>query len=156
MSKDVVYRAGFIPYRLTESGDDYEFYLMKPSNSLYGGDQFQIAKGKIDDGETAAVAALREASEELGLIASSVSGVKKLGVFLGRMTVYIGRVSRECEFKEPHFETGETTWMTVDEFSAHGRELQGHIIRAAHTFIQLEELFRPSTIEPVDNGATSS
>jgi len=38
-----------------------------PSDPAYGGDKFQIVKGRVDNNEDIEVATIREASEELGL-----------------------------------------------------------------------------------------
>ena len=65
-NKTLVYRAGTIPY--VNEGGEIKMMFMIPSNSEYGGDQAQIAKGKVEDGETTEFAAIREAKEELGAV----------------------------------------------------------------------------------------
>jgi len=134
MSKNnKIYRAGLIPF--IKNGNDIKIMLMKPSNPKYGGDRFQIAKGKIDPGETTKEAAIREAEEELGLFQVNVIRIEKLGNFLGRMTIYVAEMKDKDLFGMPHFETGETAWMTVSEFQEFGRTLHRPLILAAERLI---------------------
>ena len=124
-----IHRAGFIPYFV---GDDAVYMLfMQPSDEKYGGPEFQIAKGKVEDGETTQQAAVREAKEELGLFSGNVSSVHSLGKFLGRTTIYIGEIEDRDLFGDPHFETGDTRWMTADEFQQEGRGLHKPVVKAA-------------------------
>lgn len=124
-----LYRAGLLPY-IVEDGI-IRFLLMKPSDAKYGGEEFQIAKGKIEDGETAEQAAIREAEEELGLVASNITGVELLGTYLGRTEFFIAEVSDKYLFNEPCFETGETCWLTLQEFDLIGRSLHLTILKDA-------------------------
>jgi hypothetical protein len=48
--KKLTFRAGTIPY-IIEDGE-VKMMFMRPSNSEYGGDAFQLAKGKVEDGES--------------------------------------------------------------------------------------------------------
>lgn len=57
--------AGTVPYRVTESG--LEVYLVRMSND----DGWIIPKGKIEPGETAREAAIRETREEAGLVGAT-------------------------------------------------------------------------------------
>lgn len=134
-----VYRAGTIPY-IVEDGV-VKMMFMRPSDPEYGGDKFQIAKGKVEDGECTMDAALREAKEELGLFVGNVVCTEEVGVFMGRTAVYVAKVKDRIMFGEPSFETAETTWMTLDEFMDTGRELHRPVVRAAHdTIVGLERL----------------
>lgn len=54
-----VKRAGVIPYRFNDKGE-VEVYCMIPSDPAYGGSAPQLAKGKIDRGESAINTAWRE------------------------------------------------------------------------------------------------
>lgn len=129
MAKKKIRRAGFIPYYI-EQGEIY-FLLMKPSDNKYGGDKFQIAKGKIEDnGETSFEAAIREASEELGLKESNVMRSKYLGTFLGYTEIFFGKIRDKDDFTGTTYETGETTWMNLDEFIKNGRTIHIPIIRS--------------------------
>ena len=134
-----VYRAGTIPY-IVENGE-VEMMFMRPSDAEYGGDKFQLAKGKVEDGERTMDAALREAKEELGLFVGNVVRTEEVGVFMGRTTVYVAKIKDRIMFGEPAFETAETTWLTLDEFMEIGRELHRPVVQAAHdAIVELERL----------------
>jgi len=128
--KKVVYRAGVIPYIINGDGVPIMMF-MRPSDSEYGGDLFQLAKGKVDDGETSLVAALREAKEELGLFIGNVIFTEELGVFMGRTTVFLAKVKKKDMFGEPSFETSDVKWMSLDEFMDEGRDLHKPVVQAA-------------------------
>jgi len=121
-------RAGYLPYYV-EGGKMYVMF-MKPSDSAYGGDCFQIAKGKVDPGETAEEAAKREAHEELGLKSSNLDTHKHFGTFLGYTELYYGRVKDRDDFDPFTYETGETRWIEVSEFYKIGRSLHIPIIKS--------------------------
>jgi 8-oxo-dGTP pyrophosphatase MutT (NUDIX family) len=129
MAKKIIYRAGVIPY-IVEDGE-VKMLFMRPSDGKYGGDVFQLAKGKFEEGETAEEAGLREASEELGLFSGNVEQLTELGVFMVRTTVFIAKIKDKDHFGEPHFETKEVKWMTAKEFQATGRDLHKPVIKAA-------------------------
>lgn len=128
-----VYRAGTIPYMVNNGVVHMMF--MKPSDTMYGGDQMQIAKGRVEDGEDNRTAAIREAREELGLLMSNVTSVHEVGNFMGRTTVYVAKIKDINRFGEPSSETAETSWMTMDEFVANGRPLHVPVVRAAYEYI---------------------
>lgn len=137
-NKTLVFRAGTIPY-IIEDGE-IKMMFMKPANIEYGGDTFQLAKGKVEDGETNEQAALREAREELGLFIGNVSLTEELGTFMGRTTVYVAKIKDRDMFGEPSFETSDVTWMTLDEFMELGRDLHKPIVQAAARLInRIEE-----------------
>lgn len=127
--KNKLYRAGLLPYVV--EGGKIKFLFMKPADFRYGGDAFQIAKGKIEDGETSEIAAIREAEEELGLIRSNIDNPIFIGEYLGRTSFFIARVIDKNKFNPPHFETGETIWMALDEFQHEGRYIHIPIVEAA-------------------------
>lgn len=127
--KGKLYRAGLLPY-LFDKGE-LKFLTMKPADQRYGGDRFQMAKGKIEPGESASDAALREASEELGLRKRNIRDLTFLGTFLGRTSVFLAGVKDVTDFGEPHFETAETAWLTLSEFEQQGRSLHTPILREA-------------------------
>lgn len=106
--KPKIYRASFIPY-INHPETGIEMLFMTPSDSEYGGECMQIAKGKIELGETDIKAALREAEEELGLIKDNIDELFKMGVYLGRTTVFLGRIKDKNHFNKPHFETKFTS-----------------------------------------------
>ena len=135
-------KAGFVPYVFV-AGEPV-FYFMSPSKSEYGGPQPQIAKGGVDEGETIYEGALREAKEELGLKKSNLIDNTVMMGWKGKirgkretymMTVYIGEVKKQDNFKEPHHETGSTHWLTLKEFMKNGRKSQASIVRAIHDLI---------------------
>lgn len=134
--KHKLYRAGFLPYRIVNCR--VEFLFMLPADERYGGDRYQIAKGKVEEGETALQAALREASEELGLIEDNIVGLTLVGEYLGRTTFFAAQVIDDEAFNEPHFETKDTTWMSVEEFEKVGRELHIPIVLDAHKYINYQ------------------
>lgn len=137
--KKPIYRAGTIPY-IVEDGQILMMF-MKPSNPEFGGSEFQLAKGRIEDGEDTKTAALREAREELGMFLSNIALTEELGVFMGRTTVYVAKIKDRSMFGEPSFETSETAWLTLDQFKSIGRDLHHAVVMAAHHKIkQLEDL----------------
>lgn len=133
-NKTLTYRAGTIPYIIED--DELKMMFMRPSDPEYGGDAFQIAKGKVEDGEATEAAALREAKEELGLFVGNTSLTEELGTFMGRTTIYVARVKEKDLFGEPSFETGEVAWLTLTEFLAIGRDLHKPIVQAAVRLIE--------------------
>ena len=130
MPRRKIYRAGLIPFIL--EGDEVHMMFMKPSHPKYGGDTFQIAKGKQENGEDIEETALREAGEELGLFRGNVKEVGNVGEFLGRTTVFVAQVNDRGMFGDPHFETGEVQWMTLEDFMRDGRDLHKPVVKAAH------------------------
>lgn len=132
-----IYRAGTIPY-IVEDGT-IKMMFMRPSDPEYGGDKFQIAKGKVEDGESTMDAALREAKEELGLFVGNVIATEEVGVFMGRTTVYVAKVKDRNLFGDPSFETSDTAWLSLTEFANIGRELHYHVVQAAHQLIENSE-----------------
>jgi 8-oxo-dGTP pyrophosphatase MutT (NUDIX family) len=129
MAKKKIYRAGVIPY-IIEDGE-IQMMFMRPSKTKYGGDVFQIAKGKYEEGETAMEAGLREAKEELGLFGGNIEHLDELGTFMGRTTIFVAQIKDKDMFGEPHFETKEVTWMTPEQFQKEGRDLHKPVIKAA-------------------------
>lgn len=127
--KSKLYRAGLLPY-IVEDGH-IKFLFMKPADPRFGGDRFQIAKGKVEDGESKEEAALREASEELGLVLDNIDAPVYLGDYLGRTSFYVAAVRNKTNFNQPHFETGETAWLSVSEFQNVGRALHVPIVQIA-------------------------
>ena len=129
MSNKKIYRAGIIPYHIQE--DNIQMMFMLPSDTTYGGNCFQIAKGKQEEGENNEETAFREAKEELGLFKGNCTNIHKLGNFLGRTMIYVVEVADPNFFGDPHFETQETKWMSPEEFYSSGRDLHKPIVQAA-------------------------
>lgn len=130
--KKKIYRAGLLPYHIDEQTGEIEILFMRPSNPKFGGKEFQIAKGKIDDDDLSSKdAAVREAREELGLRETNMGNVWYLGTFMGRTRLYVTEVFKKDAFDEPCFETGETRWMSLKEFMDEGRPLHKSIVKRA-------------------------
>lgn len=136
MSKKVN-RAGVIPYIIEEDG--IKMMFMRPSIPKFGGDCFQIAKGKQEKDETILEAALREASEEIGLFEGNVVETYNLGTLMGRTTIYVAKIKDKTLFGDPTFETAEVKWMTAEEFDEVGRDLHKPVIKAAIRLIKDKE-----------------
>jgi len=133
--KSKIYRAGLIPF--IQINDNIEMMFMKPADSKYGGTKFQIAKGKVEEGETFKEAAIREAGEELGFTTLNSIGITyDLGNFLGRTQIFVVEVKNKDMFTKPHFETGNTSWMTEDQYLKLGRDLHKPIVQAAVRLIK--------------------
>jgi 8-oxo-dGTP pyrophosphatase MutT (NUDIX family) len=134
--RTLVYRAGIIPYYVDESGE-IKMMFMVPSDPTYGGDRYQIAKGRIDaDDADARSAALREGSEELGLFIGNTVVTEEVGVFLGRTTMFVTKVIDQTMFGHPDFETESTKWMTLDQFMIEGRDLHKPVVQACYRVIE--------------------
>ena len=134
MDKEKIYRAGVIPY-IIES-DELKMMFMRPSDTTFGGKKFQVAKGKIEKGESKNVAAFREAKEEMGLFKGNVINEHDLGNFLGRTQVFLAEIKDLEMFGDPHFETAATKWLTLEQFKDTGRELHYPIVQAAARWIK--------------------
>lgn len=135
MDHKKIYRAGVIPYYLNEEGEPVMMFML-PSDPNYGGDKLQISKGKIEDNETEAVAAIREGEEELGLKQTNIINIDELGVYLGRTTFFIAQINSPDDFNDPLYETGAVAWMTKDEFIACGRKIHKQIVKDAYERIK--------------------
>jgi 8-oxo-dGTP pyrophosphatase MutT (NUDIX family) len=140
-NKTLIYRAGLIPYYLGEDGA-VRMLFMKPSDPEYGGDTFQIAKGKVEeDDANHQAAALREAKEEIGLFVGNVIKTEEVGTFMGRTTIFVSKIKDPTMFGEPSFETGDVSWMTLEEFMDIGRDLHKPVVQASYRLIErLEDL----------------
>lgn len=138
MSKKKIYRSGLIPYII--EGDKIEMLFMKPSDEKFGGNIWQIAKGKIDPGESSEEAAVREAKEELGLFNPNIDGPTKfLGQFLGRTDMYVAKIKEKNMFGDYTDETGSTKWMTPEQFQKEGRDIHKPVIKAVTRYIIKKE-----------------
>jgi 8-oxo-dGTP pyrophosphatase MutT (NUDIX family) len=126
-----VFRAGLIPY-IIEDGEIHMMF-MKPAPEVaeWSTDTFQIAKGKMEDDESAMDAAIREAHEELGLFRGNIILTEEIGVFMGRTTVFVSKVKDKDMFGLPSDETSDTCWMTEAEFMEHGRDLHKPVVQAS-------------------------
>lgn len=142
-----IFRAGLVPYVINPDTKEFKMFFMKPSDPAFGGDddgiaRFQLAKGKVDDGESKQQTAVREAEEELGLIQSNIEGpIHHLGTYLGRTEMFFCKVNNQTLFNEPHYETGATAWMNEQEYNTHGRKLHQYVVADVVKQIkQIEEI----------------
>lgn len=140
-NKKIIYRAGLIPYVVED--DQIVMMFMRPSDPDYGGDRFQIAKGKVEDDENDLQAAIREAQEELGLFHGNVISTHQVGQFMGRTTIFVSKVRDKDLFDDPHFETGDTKWMTLEQFIDSGRDLHKPVVKASWRLIRKLENMVP-------------
>lgn len=145
--KNKVDRAGVIPFYIKDG--EPLFLFMVPSNPKYGGDEFQIAKGKVEEHELPENAALREGGEELGLVESNIEQYTFLGKYLGRTWIYLAHIKDESLFNKPHFETGDTRWMTNKQFQEEGRKLHRIIVQEAYDKIHSREPTRNTTQQEI-------
>lgn len=130
-----VYRAGLIPV-FVEDGE-MKMLFMQPSDSKYGGSDYQIAKGQIEEDEEPYDTAIREAQEELGLRPDNIDQIFECGKWLGRTYFYVATVHDKEDFGDFHFETASTQWMTPEEFMDTGRELHREIVQYAASIITM-------------------
>lgn len=131
-----IYRAGTIPVYINDDGV-MEMLFMKPSDSRYGGPDYQIAKGRIEDNETPYETAIREAEEELGLRERNILETIDCGTWLGRTHIYVALVEDKEDFGDFHFETESTKWFTLDQFVKSGRDIHRDIVRHAANLVEM-------------------
>lgn len=137
MTKKKTNRSGIVPYFIDEG--TIKMMFMRPSDPKFGGDTFQIAKGKHEDGESAEEAGLREGREELGLFRGNIGVIHALGKFLGRTDMFVVKINDPDMFGDPDHETSATNWMTPEEFQAEGRDLHKPVVKAVVRFITKQE-----------------
>lgn len=120
-------RAGLYPYYI-DSNENIYVHLMIPSNSEFGGSEPQLAKGKIDSGESIKDGAIREACEELGLKKENLKFVRPLFKDVtpsGRdIHVFYGEVFDKDNFGQFHYETGWAGWIEINEAIVKTRKWQ--------------------------------
>ena len=121
-------RAGLVPCYINDDGE-LEMMFMKPSDPTYGGSDYQIAKGKIEVGESEMETAIREAREELGLKLDNISHTFYCGKFLGRTYIFASIVNSKENF-DPFMEdeTESVTWMTMEQFAKEGRDIHIDVV----------------------------
>lgn len=127
-------KAGIVPYYFDEN--NVFVYLMIPSDPAYGGSSPQIAKGRVDPGESAQQTAIREGEEELGLKPTNIksitlgwSGNTQGMLDSHAMVVYIAEVVNPRNFGKPHYETGWAGWLPAQEALNKCRTSQKHILQ---------------------------
>jgi 8-oxo-dGTP pyrophosphatase MutT (NUDIX family) len=145
MQHNKIYRAGVIPYIINEEKIEMMFMMPNDPKGRYGTECFQLAKGKIEEGESDKQAAFREATEELGLFKGNIINEYDLGTFLGRTHVYLAEVRTKDMFGDPHFETKEVKWLTLEQFNDVGRDLHKPVIKAAVRLIESKDTLMEMT-----------
>ena len=122
-------RAGLIPYIRGEDGV-YRYLMMVSSDPKFGGPRPMISKGKIEEGESDEVAAVREAEEELGLKQRNIRAdtfvhLTKERVILHSgtytLTLFAGEIIDKYDFDKWCDETEYTEWHTLESFKENGR-----------------------------------
>lgn len=134
-----VHRAGLIPYVIENNKIKMMFMKPAPEVAEWSTDNFQIAKGKIENGEDTMAAAIREAHEELGLFRGNIILTEEVGLFMGRTTVFVSKVKDKDMFGLPSDETSEVAWLSEDEFMDIGRDLHKPVVQAAVRKIKKQE-----------------
>ena len=135
-------RAGLIPYII--EGDNIEMMFFIPSNPDFGGYKFQIAKGRVDQGESPQNAAIREAEEEIGLDKENIKKVTLVSEKLltgsegyeYTLYLYAVEVKNKSDFNQFESETKETGWLTIDDYSKYGRGSQFKLVNKTHKLIR--------------------
>lgn len=136
--KKKIYRAGLVPFVVEQQNNPpiIKMMFMVPidPNNKYGGEFPQIAKGKMEDGEEALEAALRETSEELGLFSGNLIYTEEVGTFMGRTTVFVGKIRNPNMFGEPTtpIEVKDRVWLTIEQFIDVGRTLHVPVVKACY------------------------
>lgn len=108
-----------------------------------------IAKGHIDAGENCEQAAIREASEELGLKKNNIIGnpflvwKKEISGLVESydFAVFAVNVKDTTDFDKPDYETKAVHWMTLEQFIASGRTSHHEIVIGVAQEIRLHLKF---------------
>ena len=138
-AKEPIFRAGIIPF-VIEADGTARYMFMKPSDPDFGGPDWQMAKGRVENDDDNYTTAIREGREELGLKESNIIEVIELGVFLGRTCVFICHVRDKNDFDPFDDETGDVIWLTLEEFQQIGRKIHRHILVSAETYVNITTL----------------
>lgn len=136
-------KSGMIP--VYKDGKEIKYLFMISSDANYGGSKPMVSKGGVEEGESDKDSAIREAEEELGLVASNLKS-KLIQIYSKEvinwldekytLTMFIASIKDPNNFVTPHYETKETVWYTLDEFRKHGRKDHIEIVEAAEKYIK--------------------
>lgn len=127
-------RAGIIPFYI--HSNTVKMLFMIPANPKFGGSSPQCCKGKVEEGENLLQTAMREGYEELGLFEGNVKEIYPLKTKVGTTHFFIAHIKDPDLFGIPHFETGETVWLTYDQYMERGRYLHRPAVTEAYKKIQ--------------------
>lgn len=124
------FKSAIIPLKIA----DNQLYAltMIPSLAKYGGIFPQMAKGGIDEGEQPLQAAIREGSEELGLIPENIQKTFTVSVEVFDNTtihVFACTLKDSEQWNIPHYETGSTLWVNVETQMHRLRPIQRSIFK---------------------------
>ena len=119
-------RGALLPYYRDTNVLRYLVHI--PSDPKYGGTQWQLGKGKIDPGETAIQAAVREGFEELGIEQTNFKEEPKLFGTFKKVAAFVVEVIDCNDLVAPGSETLKVFWLTNDEFQQVGRDIHKYII----------------------------
>jgi len=138
-------KAGVIPYYVNNDGV-IQMLFMKPSNPLYGGSKYQIAKGMQEGDEFPLEIAKREGQEELGLKLDNIQGdiifAYKSKMYSYDLYVYVAKIRDKEDFDPFDKEVGEIAWLTVKDDLPKMRKIQQEAIQKSYYVIQImEEIF---------------
>ena len=122
-------RSGVVPYYVNDQ-HQLMVYLMRPSDPDYGGTDWQIAKGEMEPGLSLLDNAMKEGAEELGLKLSNTLGEPWLVTTDVRLsiTVFAVQIQDPDDFDQPHYETGDTTWLSLPADLSQVRDIHQHIL----------------------------
>ena len=130
-NKPTIKRSGLIPF-VVEDGE-IKMMFMVPSNPAFGGNQFQIAKGRLEPDLTPLANAIKEATEELGLKEPNMVGEPfHVGDFMRGIAIFAVEVKDKNDFGPFTYETGKVGWLSKDEFVKVGRELHHVAVLSTH------------------------
>ncbi len=135
-----LFRAGIIPFTVNYFDGSIRYMFMKPSHPDFGGPDWQIAKGRVENDDDNLTTAIREGQEELGLREDNIIDITELGMFLGRTVVFLAHVKNETDFDQFHWETGDVAWLSLEEFKQTGRKLHLPVLEEAELNIRLTVL----------------
>lgn len=138
-------RAGLIPF-IRHPDSPIKYLMMVCSDPKFGGPRPMISKGKIESGETALQAAIREAEEELGLKQRNMRG-DIIPLYAGRQELYSGaydltvfgvEIQDQCDFDKWCEETLYTEWHDLENFRKVGRKDHIKFVEALEKLVQEE------------------
>ncbi len=153
-------RAGLLPYVIIRNKEGKKipvFLFMVPSNPEMGGPRPQIAKGRIEYGETPLQAALREANEEIGIKSEDIVGnVSSIGLYLGYTYVFVCKV-KGFDVGSPGHETEKLVWADEKKFERIGRKIHIPVVKAAARAVaRREKLYRKRRNKKESNGGAEN
>jgi len=107
---------------------------MIPSSPEFGGTSPQMAKGNVDGGENIIEAAIREGTEEIGLVKNNIKRIEKVGVayymdFGVELHAFVCVLHDNDDWDVPGYEAKSTQWVNITRDLDTVREQQRVIFR---------------------------